>query len=293
MSERILEGKTALIAGGGRGIGRAIAVRYAGVGAQIAITARTRAELDETAALCRAVGAHALVLASDVSDWAAVERLEARVRSELGPIDVLVNAAGIYGPIGPTASADQAAWARAVDVNLIGAFHLCRAVAPGMADRRRGKIVLLGGGGATAPLPFFSAYAASKAAVVRLAETLAAELAPQNVQVNAVAPGLVDTQMQDDVLAAGNLAGPLLEKIRAARETGSGAVSPDVAAALAVFLASDASGDLTGKLIAAPHDPWSTWAPPFDALNASSQFTIRRLDPHTVAPLLDRPTGEA
>jgi NAD(P)-dependent dehydrogenase (short-subunit alcohol dehydrogenase family) len=286
VSERVLEGKVALIAGGGRGIGRAIAVAYARAGAQVAVAARTKDQLDETAALCQAVGARTFVAISDVSDWPGVEALEAEVRSELGPVEVLVNAAGIYGPIGPTAEVDPGAWARALNVNLIGAFHLCRAVAPGMADRRCGKIVLLGGGGATAPLPSFSAYAASKAAVVRLAETLAVELAPQNVQVNAVAPGLVDTQMQDEVLAAGELAGPLLEKIREARETGSGAVPPEVAAALAVFLASDASGDLTGKLIAAPHDRWAEWRPPFDRLNASTQFTIRRLDPHTVTPVL-------
>ncbi|MFL5955190.1 MAG: SDR family NAD(P)-dependent oxidoreductase [Gaiellaceae bacterium] len=278
----------ALVAGGGRGIGRAIAVAYATAGAHVSVTARTRAELDETAELCRSQGAQALVVTTDVSNWRAVEALEARVHAELGPIDVLVNAAGVYGPIGPTATVDVETWARALDVNLTGTFHLCRAVAPRMADRRYGKIVLLGGGGATAPLPSFSSYAASKAAVVRLAETLAVELAPFNVQVNAIAPGLVDTRMQDEVLAAGDAAGPLINKVRAARESGAGAVPADVAAALAVFLASDESGNLAGKLIAAPHDSWATWQSPFDAFNASSLLTIRRLDPHTVDPIIDQ-----
>jgi NAD(P)-dependent dehydrogenase (short-subunit alcohol dehydrogenase family) len=151
---------------------------------------------------------------------------------------------------------------------------------------RQGKVILLGGGGATAPLPNFSSYAASKAAVVRLADTLAEELKPLNVQVNVMAPGLVDTRLQDEVLAAGDRAGPLLDKIKKARETGAGAVSPDVAASLAVFLASPASGKLTGKLIAAPYDPWREWAGKADELNATPLYTLRRLDPFTIKPLI-------
>jgi len=101
-----------------------------------------------------------------------------------------------------------------------------------------------------------------------------------------IAPGLVDSRLQDEVLAAGPLAGALFDKIKQARETGAGAVSPEVAASLAVFLASEASGKLTGKLIAAPYDPWREWAGKADQLNSTPLYTLRRLDPFTIKPLL-------
>jgi NAD(P)-dependent dehydrogenase (short-subunit alcohol dehydrogenase family) len=223
---------------------------------------------------------------TDVSDRDQVQHLTATAIREAGQVDILVNAAGIYGPIGPTCDIDVSAWTRAVEVNLFGTFYLCRALLPSFIQRQQGKIILLGGGGATAPLPNFSSYAASKAAVVRLADNLAEELKPHNIQVNVIAPGLVDTRLQDDVLTAGHRAGALFGKIRRARDTGAGAVSPELAASLAVFLASPASGKLTGKLIAAPYDPWREWTGKADELNATPMYTIRRLDPFTIKPLI-------
>ena len=287
-SARPLDGAVAVVAGAGRGIGRAIALAYAGAGARVVLAARTEKDLRETAAACESRGAEAEVVVADISRAADVHALVASAVDRFGPPDIAANAAGVYGPIGPSLDVDPEAWARALTVNLVGTFHFCRAVARPMAGRGRGKIVVLAGGGATAPLPFFSSYAASKAGVVRLVETLAEELAEANVQINAIAPGLVDTTLQDEVLAAGELAGPLLEKIREARETGAGAVGPEVAAELALFLASPESGTLTGKLIAAPHDPWREWAGRGDELNASPLYTLRRLDPYTLAPLLER-----
>lgn len=215
-----------------------------------------------------------------------MENLVLTAVQQAGRVDVLVNAAGIYGPIGPTADIDISAWVRGAEVNLFGPFYLCRAIVPHFIQRMQGKIILLGGGGATTPLPNFSSYAATKAGVARFADTLAEELKEFNIQVNVIAPGLVDTRLQDDVLAAGSRAGALFNKIKQARETGAGAVSPEVAANLAVFLASSASGKLTGKLIAAPYDPWREWAGKADQLNATPLYTIRRLDPFTIKPLL-------
>jgi NAD(P)-dependent dehydrogenase (short-subunit alcohol dehydrogenase family) len=277
-----LGGRRAFVAGAGRGIGRAIAVAFARAGADLVLVARTAAELDDARRACEHAGGAAETLVVDVLDWEQVERAVAAA----GRIDVLVNSAGIYGPIGPAVEADPADWRRGVEVNLFGAFHLCRAVLPQMVERRSGKILLLGGGGATQPLPAFSSYAAAKAGVARLADTIAAEVENSNVQVNVIAPGLVDTRLQDDVLAAGERSGPLLEKVREARQSGSGAVAPELAAELAVFLASDASGALTGKVVSAPHDPWREWTGADRDLNASSLFTIRRLDPFTIGPLL-------
>lgn len=281
-----LENKVAIVTGAGRGIGQAIAVAFAREGARVILAARTRSQLEDTATRCREAGGTALPVVVDVASWEQVQHLVKTALEDSGQVDILVNSAGVYGPIGPTSEIDTAAWTRAVEINLFGPLYLCRAIMPHMMERRQGKIILLGGGGATAPLPNFSSYAAAKAGVVRLADTLAEELKEYNVQVNVIAPGLVDTQLQDDVLAAGSRAGSLLHKIKQARESGVGAVPPDLAAALAVFLASPESGKLTGKLIAAPYDPWPEWAGKADALNASPMYTIRRLDPFTIKPLI-------
>jgi 3-oxoacyl-[acyl-carrier protein] reductase len=282
-----LEGRRAIIAGAGRGIGRAIALAFADQGARLALAARTHSEVADVAERCSALGAAATAITADVSRWPDVERLVLESQAQLGGVDVLVNTAGVYGPIGPTAEVDTESWTHAIEVNLLGAFHLCRAVVPHMLEQRSGKVMLLAGGGATAPLPRLSAYAASKAAVVRFADTLAEELREYGIQVNAIAPGLVDTSLQDDVLSAGDRAGDLFAKVKAARETGEGTVGPELAAELAVFLASEASGSLTGKLISAPHDPWRDWNGRVQELNGSAMYTIRRLDAFTVRPLIE------
>jgi NAD(P)-dependent dehydrogenase (short-subunit alcohol dehydrogenase family) len=284
--ENVLKGRVAIVSGAGRGIGRAIAVAFARQGASLYLAARTESALVETAAACHEVGGLARAVVTDVASWEQVQNLVATAIQEASQVDILVNSAGIYGPIGPTAEIDLSDWERAVEINLFAPLYLCRALMPHMIQRKQGKIILLGGGGATTPLPNFSSYAASKAGLARLADTLAEELKPFNVQINVIAPGLVDTKLQDEVLQAGSRAGGLYEKIKQARETGKGAVSPEIAAELAVFLASEASGKLTGKLIAAPYDPWRDWAGKGDELNATPMYTIRRLDPFTIKPLI-------
>jgi NAD(P)-dependent dehydrogenase (short-subunit alcohol dehydrogenase family) len=286
--EPLLKDRVAIVTGAGRGIGRAIAFAFAREGARLILAARTESELAAIVDACYAAGGNARAVVTDVSSWDQVQHLISTSIQEAGHVDILVNAAGVYGPIGPTAGIDVTAWIRAAEVNLFGPLYLCRALLSHFVERKQGKIILLGGGGATAPLPNFSSYAASKAGVARLADTLAEELKLFNVQVNVIAPGLVDTRLQDEVLAAGSRAGPLLNKIKQARETGAGAVSPEVAASLAVWLASPASGNLTGKLIAAPYDPWREWAGRADELNATPLYTLRRLDPFTIKPLIGK-----
>ena len=281
-----LEGKVALVTGAGRGIGKAIALVFAREGAALVLAARTERELAVTAAACQELGVEARPVVTDISSWDDVRALVSAGLQVSGRIDVLVNNAGIYGPIGLTAEVDVVEWTRALQINLFGTFHVCRAVLPHMIQQRQGKIINLGGGGATSPLPRFSAYATSKVATVRLTDTLAEEVKEFNIQVNAIAPGLVDTQLQDNVLAVGDKAGPLFDKIQRARETGAGSVPPELVAELVLFLASSDSGTLTGKLIAAPYDPWREWAGKGDELNATPMYTIRRLDPFTLKSLI-------
>lgn len=286
MSTQSLKGRLAIITGGGRGIGEAIALQFASEGAQLALASRHRDELEKVAAKCEAAGSRCSVHQVDVSHRDQVKDF---VR-EVGRVDVLVNCAGVYGPIGPLEDNDLDEWEQALRINLLGTLYMCREVIPGMRSRGHGSIINLSGGGATSPRPSFSAYAVSKAAVARLSDTLAAELAGTGVRVNAVAPGLVDTSLQDAVLTAGERAGPLFPLMQKVRESGEGATPPDVAASLAVFLASDASHGLTGKLISAPHDLWKSWDESrIEQLNDSDWFTVRRLDPFTIKQLGSEP----
>ena len=152
-----LVGQVALVTGGGRGIGRAIAQALATAGAAIAVTARSEDQLRETVALIERAGGRALALPADVTDRQAVEHLVADIERQLGPVDVLVNNAGIVGPLGPLWEADPEAWRRCLDVNLYGAFLCARAVLPGMVARRRGRIINMSTA-ISIPAPYYTAY---------------------------------------------------------------------------------------------------------------------------------------
>ena len=273
-----LGGRVALVTGGGRGIGRAIALALAREGAAVIVAGRTAAEIKTTSEAIEAAGGRALAVPADVADPSAVAHLVAEARTRFGELDILVNNAGIQGPIGPAHASPIEAWVQAIQVNLVGTFLCARAVLPGMIARRRGRIINLSGGGATAPRPFFSAYAASKAAVVRLTETLAAEVRPYGIAVNAIAPGGVNTRMTEEVLAAGAAAGEVaLEQAR--RQHQAGGVPPERAAALAVFLASAASDGLSGRLVSV-FDDWEGMTPAeVRAIMASDRYTLRRVQP--------------
>jgi NAD(P)-dependent dehydrogenase (short-subunit alcohol dehydrogenase family) len=198
---------------------------------------------------------------------------------ELGGLDVLVLNAGIYGPMGATESVPLDEWRRALDINLYGVLLPCRAVIPHFKKAGRGKIIVLSGGGATNPLPNISAYAASKAAVIRLMETLAEELKPFRVDVNAIAPGALKTRLVDEVLAAGP------EKVGAEffaknkKWAAEGAVPLELGASLAVYLASAQSDGITGRLISAQWDDWAKLHEHRDALAGSDIYCLRRIVP--------------
>ena len=170
-----LSGLNAIITGANQGLGLEIARHYVLAGASIAICARDTAKLDAATKELRtraATGQKIFALACDVSDEAAVNQFTAAAIAALGSIQILVNNAGVYGPKGPSESVDWTEWKRAIEINLYGVVLPTRAIVPHLKQQGRGKIINLSGGGATQPLPMISAYAASKASVVRLTETL-------------------------------------------------------------------------------------------------------------------------
>lgn len=267
-----LKNLNGLITGGSQGLGKVIAEEFLREGANVAICARTEKDLLATRdGLVKKFSAQKIVAKTcDVSDEAEVNALIAFAMRELGSLQALVLNAGVYGPMGPTEEVSLAEWRRALDINLYGVLLPCRAVIPHLKNQSpssggkeaqikpepHAKIIIVSGGGATSPLPNISAYAASKAATVRLMETLAEELKPFGVDVNAIAPGALATQLVDEVLAAGpeKVGAAFYEKNKRWKECG--ATSPELGARLAVYLASAQSDGITGKLISAQWDPW-------------------------------------
>jgi 3-oxoacyl-[acyl-carrier protein] reductase len=189
-----LDGQVVLVTGGGRGIGRAIAVEAAEAGARVAVSARTRAQVEDAA---REV--EGLAIEADVSDRAAVAAMVAQVERKLGPIDALVSNAGIAGWEPSAWEVDPADWWHVFEVNILGAYLCSRAVLPGMLERGRGRIVNTGSGAGYLPGSRSTAYSASKAALYRFGETLAAQLQPHGIPVFTISPGLVRSEMTEDV----------------------------------------------------------------------------------------------
>jgi NAD(P)-dependent dehydrogenase (short-subunit alcohol dehydrogenase family) len=252
-----LAGQVAIVTGGSRGIGRAVAQALAAAGAAVTVTGRARDQLAHSVALIEGAGGRALALAADVADSDAMAGVLAETERQLGPVDVLVNNAAIADPLGPLWEADPAVWWRTVETNLGGAFYACRAVLPGMVARRRGRIINVTGAGGIAPVPHFSAYGASKAALLRLTDTLAAEVASHGIRVFALSPGMVETQLGVQgmaavrALAAAGDPTPFVQ--RAATLAAPWRPAAD-AGALCVRLASGQADGLSGRVVSVADD---------------------------------------
>ena len=192
-SDAELAGKVALVTGGGRGIGRGIALELTRAGARVAVAARTREQVEETAAEIGGVAIEA-----DVSQRADVERMVATAEAELGPLDVLVNNAGIALWEKAAWELEPDEWWHVLEVNVLGVYLCCRAAIPGMIARGGGRIVNVASGAAYLPGSTSTAYSASKAAVHRFSETLAGQLEPHGIPVFSISPGLVRTELIGD-----------------------------------------------------------------------------------------------
>ncbi len=279
-----LYGRSALITGGTRGLGLEIARAYLQAGARgVCVCGRDSETLKAAAAeLSELAGPDQRVLAmlADVSKQDEVERLVRSAADHLGELTILVSNAGVYGPKDMIDQVDWSDWVRAVEINLFGSVLAIRAAMSHFLSRGYGKIVQLAGGGSGAGLQGLSAYAASKAGVVRFVETLADESRERRVaiDVNAIAPGALNTRMLDEVLAAGPTRVGKDFYQRALQQQRSGGVPLRRAAELAVFLGSAASDGISGKLLSAVWDPWAELPGRREELD-SDIYTLKRIVP--------------
>lgn len=239
-----LTGKVALITGASRGIGEAIALAFSEAGAKIAISSRKQGLLDRVAATIEAQGGEALALAAHTGEMAAINTLVAQTVERFGGLDIAVNNAATNPHFGPLLTADEGQWAKILDVNVVGYFRVAQAVVPEMRKRGGGKMINIASVAGLKPMLAMGVYSVSKAAVLMLTQVLAQELAEHNIQVNAIAPGVIKTRFSSLLWRTESIA----QNIQAATPLGRFGEVDDLTAA-ALYLASPASDFMTGGVM--------------------------------------------
>ena len=264
-----------VLTGSSTGIGRALASQLLAHGHRVWGLARS----DQADFAAQHPGAF-FSTRCDVSDWTQVQIAAQAVTAVWPHLDGLICCAGIQGEVGPAITADPIRWSSTVRANLDGtfypfrAFHVMLSRAP-----QRPKVIAFSGGGATKPRVNFSAYGVAKTGVVRLIETLAEELRDQPIDLNSIAPGAINTRLTDEVLALGPALAGANEYTAAMKQKASGGASLDKALALVEWLLSPASDGISGRLLAAPWDPWNTLDQHAKTLVKSDIYTLRRIVP--------------
>lgn len=276
----ILRGKKAIITGASSGLGFEIAKTYLKAGADVMICGRSYESLEksnEQLSIFVNPGQKFYWRQCDISRPQEVEDLVSETLNLLGGCHILVNNAGVYGPKGESEKVDWASWVDAIQINLMGSVLMCRALIPHFKSQKYGKVIQLSGGGATQPIPLISAYAVSKAAVVRFAESLAEEVREFGIDINSIAPGALNTGMLEEILLAGpeKVGVDFYQKSVKQKETGGAPL--DFGSTLALFLASSKSDGITGKLISAVWDKWEDFPSHLEELKRSDAYTLRRI----------------
>ena len=252
-SGELAKNEVALVTGGGRGLGRAYAIALARTGMRVAVASRNAAELNETVKVLKAMGVDAVGVPTDVTDEKAVCQMVATTEEKLGPIDLLINGAAISAPFGPTWETDTQEWWRNIEINLKGPLLCCHAVAKGMVERGRGRIINIASAAGTMGVGYMSAYVTGKTALIRLTEVLAWELRKHNVFAFAMTPGTVKTAMAEELMQSevGQRWLPWFKKIFDEGRDNSSRPGEE----LIVYLASGKADALTGRFFAAPGAP--------------------------------------
>ncbi len=264
-----------MVTGGGRGIGRAIALAFAAEGAHLALASRTKAELEETAdAIARQYKSRVHTVVADVSNKLQVEKLVSSTAETFGTIDVLVNNTGNLGPVGTLWENDPSEWERTIATHLFGTYYCCRAAIPHMLQRGSGRIVNMAGVGG----PNLTAYDAAKTAIVNLTENLALELADTGITVNAMSPGSIHTRMWEETRDLALEVGDTAMYRQGVQITSGQGASIERAAELAVFLGSDSCGTLSGRLVQAVTDKFEDFPTNIDRIMSSEAYLIRRVE---------------
>lgn len=244
MTQFRLDGKVALITGASRGIGKAIAVSFAEAGAQVVLASRKQPGLDVVAEEINSAGGKALPIAAHTGDGKAVNHLVEETTRAFGGVDILVNNAATNPHFGPILSADEGQWAKILDTNLVGYFRVAKACTISMLERGGGKIINIASVAGKTPLPGMGVYCVSKAGVLMLTEVLAVELAAENIQVNAIAPGFVKTRFSAVLWQDAQIHDVAVKKIPQGRMA-----DPEEICGAALYLASEASNYVTGETI--------------------------------------------
>lgn len=275
-------GKQILISGASMGLGAGIASQVVKEGASVMICSRNNDELSAFAATLKSMAhkdARICYMCCDISKESEVDALKERTLQLLPDLHAVVNNAGIYGPFGAIEENDWESWKQAIAINLVGTVYFTRSFVPHMKSRSKGKIVAISGGGATSPMPMISSYAASKAGIVRFFESLAGELAEYNIDVNAIAPGVLKSRMTTELLSLNpEVVGENIhERVSQLEKDGEETIKR--AAELASYLCDSESNGVTGRLISAIWDPWHNLGSLKNELSGTDIYTIRRIIP--------------
>lgn len=267
-----------IITGASRGLGEHLAHSFWNSGWSIGLVAREPSSLDKVLeSLKKRSNQSAIIFPCDLGDKVQVARLVDQISLKIPSLKVLINNAAIHGPIGPFIQSDLALWNQVIQVNLLAPITLCHGLIKLLAKSNAGSIINVSGGGATSLRPNFSAYATAKASLVRFSETLAKELEGHNVRVNCIAPGPMKTDLLREVYGAKKELVGENELLIANRAFTENTNSMDRVSELALFLASEKSLGITGKIISAVWDRWQEWPNHLSQLQSSDVYTLRRI----------------